>query len=32
MMVGPIGPEGSPLLADLFASLALTFFWVMRRK
>lgn len=30
-MFGPIN-DSSVLLGDLFASLALTFFWAMRRK
>jgi hypothetical protein len=32
MMLSPTGPEGNVLLGDFLASLALTYFWVKRRK
>lgn len=31
-MVGPNGDDGAIFLGDLFASLALTYFWVTRKK
>jgi hypothetical protein len=32
VIFAPSGPEGNILLGDIFASLALTYFWVLRKK
>jgi len=32
LMVGSVGGDGNLFLGDFFASLALTFFWLLRRK